>query len=132
MDTGVWAIGNAVIWWGSVPALMTTAYLAIRERFPALGVISLLGFGMWLCWAIKARPLVFMHYYFEAIPFVCIAMAYLGWRLWQTEDPRAHRFVRFTAIATGAWFFFYYPLLSAQPIPDWYFQWHLWLDRIWI
>ncbi|MDX1932756.1 MAG: phospholipid carrier-dependent glycosyltransferase [Capsulimonadales bacterium] len=131
-STGIWAIGNAVLWWTSVPVLAATALLAVRERIHALGVVSLLGFGMWLCWGIKARPLVFTHYYFEAIPFACIALAYLGWRLWQSGDESARRFVSTIAKLAGFWFIFYYPLLSAQPIPDWYFRLHLWLDRIWV
>ena len=133
-SSGIWAIGNAAIWWASVPALLCTGFLALQERRSSLAIVTLFGLGMWLAWGIKARPLVFMHYYFEAVPFICIALAYLGWRLWQAgkSQPSARRFVIVYASAVGTWFLFYYPLLSAYPVSDLYFRLHLWLDRIWI
>lgn len=78
MSVGIWAIGNAVIWWAYLPVLACTTYLARREKSAALGLVCLFGWGMWLAWGIKPRPLVFMHYLFEAIPFLCIALAYIG------------------------------------------------------
>jgi hypothetical protein len=35
-------------------------------------------------------------------------------------------------VALVAWFIFYYPLLSAYPISDWYYNQHLWLGRAWV
>jgi dolichyl-phosphate-mannose-protein mannosyltransferase len=131
-DTGIWAIGNAAVWWASVPALLCAAYLARKERNPALGIVSLLGFGMWLAWAIKPRPLDFMHYFFECVPFTCIALAYLGWRLYHSGDEVQRRFAVVFASAAATWFVFYYPLLSALTVPDGYFRLHIWLDRLWI
>jgi dolichyl-phosphate-mannose--protein O-mannosyl transferase len=87
---------------------------------------------MWLAWAIKPRPLDFMHYFFECVPFVCIALAYLGWRLYHSGDKAQRRFAVVFAGAAAAWFVFYYPLLSALTVPDAYFRLHIWLDRLWI
>ena len=130
--SGVWCIGNGVIWWTSVPALIGAIYFARREKNPALGVIALFGLGMWLAWGIKPRPLIFMHYYFECIPFVCLALAYIGARLWRSGDEEARQFVRTFAIAAIAWAIFFYPTLAAVPIPDWFFRSHIWFDRGWI
>lgn len=135
---GIWAIGNAFIWWATVPALFSAWYLAIRDKKSSLGAVALLGLGMWVCWGIKPRPLIFMHYLFEAIPFACMALAYLGWRFWESAKTnhapsRDNRwFVIFYGTAIVAWFIFYYPLLSSLPIPEWYFRMHLWLDRMWV
>jgi len=131
-DTGIWAIGNAAIWWASIPALLGAAYLARKERSAALGLVATLGLGMWLAWAIKPRPLDFMHYFFECVPFVCIALAYLGARLYHSGDILQRRFAIGFAVAAAAWFIFYYPLLSALTVPDAYFRLHIWLDRLWI
>jgi dolichyl-phosphate-mannose--protein O-mannosyl transferase len=65
-----------------------------------------------------------MHYYFECIPFACIALAYLGWRMWTSESGsfatrRLRRvFVAGYAAVLAGWFLFYYPLLSAYPVPN--------------
>ena len=167
---GVWCIGNAFLWWGSVPALLASAWFALRggllSRRPAggapaftpvaLGLVSLLGLGLWLLWGVKGRSLNFMHYMFEAIPFACLALAFLLVRIWDAapsahaeaatdaEDdetpaaPAAMAFdawrgaVAFFCALMLGWFVFYYPLLSALPIPHSFFQAHLWLGRPWI
>jgi dolichyl-phosphate-mannose--protein O-mannosyl transferase len=139
---GIWAIGNVFIWWASVPAFVTLLYMALREKgartvMPYLLLVAY-GVGLWLAWGVKSRALNFMHYYFECIPFACIALAYLGWRMWVSESGslatrRLRRvFVGGYAVALGAWFIFYYPLLSAYPISDWYYNQHLWLGRAWV
>jgi dolichyl-phosphate-mannose--protein O-mannosyl transferase len=140
--TGIWAIGNVLIWWASVPAFITLLYLAWREKGTGTVMPNLLlaayGIGLWLAWGVKSRALNFMHYYFECIPFACVALAYLGWRIWVSESgsPRARRlrrvFVAGYAVALVAWFLFYYPLLSAYPISEWYYGQHLWLGRNWV
>lgn len=129
---GIWAIGNAFIWWGGIPALICALYLAWREKRPALGVVVLFGLGMWLCWGIKPRPLIFMHYLFEAIPFFCIALSYIGWRIWDSRDETSRFLVQMYAGLITFWFIFYFPLLTALGIPDWYFRMHLWLDNLWV
>ena len=99
---GVWAIGNAFIWWLSVPALGYVGYLAWRDRLKSLGLITLMGFGLWLMWGVQPRPLLYMHYMFETIPFACIALAYIGYQLWNGESEGARAAdVTIPAAATG-------------------------------
>jgi dolichyl-phosphate-mannose-protein mannosyltransferase len=129
---GVWAIGNAAIWWASVPALVGAGYLGWTERNRALGLIALLGLGQWMMWGIEPRSLVFMHYYFESIPFACLALAYLACRLWDTGNVYVRLAVGVYAALAVAWFVFYYPLLSAYPISDAYYGAHLWFRPGWI
>jgi Gpi18-like mannosyltransferase len=80
--SGVWAIGNAFIWWTSIPALLYAAYFAWRDQAKALGVAAMLGIGLWAMWGVQPRPLLYMHYMFETIPFACIALAYIGYVFW--------------------------------------------------
>lgn len=153
--SGVWAIGNAFIWWASVPALGYIAFLAWRDRLKSLGMVSLLGFGLWAMWGVQPRPLLYMHYMFESIPFACIALAYIFYQMWNgesvepaSEDPLAaggeatvpmvlsRQHLRWLVIAhlvlIVAWFIFYYPLLAAIPIPWSYYNAHIWYSRAWI
>jgi hypothetical protein len=208
MVSGIWCIGNAAIWWGSVPAFLTLAFLGARyewrpskqfsiplgvvlggaigalaggpltghpgafavcgailggglapilswflnepngsstrdtprarHRIGPLTIIAALGLGQWLAWGVKERALDFMHYYFECIPFACIALAYIGVRMWTaeyaTESARriGRGFVVAYATAAVAWFIFYYPLLSGFPISEWYYGQHLWLGNAWV
>ncbi len=166
---GVWCVGNGPLWWASAPALFLGAFIAVRERRAGLGLASLMGLSLWLLWGVKSRPLNFMHYYFDTIPFACIALGYFLVRIWDymprhlalaDEDsaavtapslaepgrgnllylapapPRSLTPRRALVAAFGAnvvgWFISYYPLLSAYPISDKWFQKLLWLGRTWI
>lgn len=85
--SGVWAIGNAFIWWSAIPALLYAIFLAWRDQVKALGVCALLGLGLWVMWGVQPRPLLYMHYMFETIPFACIVLAYIGYLFWYGEVP---------------------------------------------
>jgi dolichyl-phosphate-mannose--protein O-mannosyl transferase len=155
---GVWAIGNAFIWWLSIPSLVYAGYLAWRDKLKSLGLITLMGFGLWLMWGVQPRPLLYMHYMFETIPFACMAIAYTCYLLWYGrpnfdnvvvppgESPSAaaraatppltvqgqRRLALVVAVLIGAWFIFYYPLLADVPISWDYYNPHLWNNRAWI
>ncbi|MGC4046195.1 MAG: phospholipid carrier-dependent glycosyltransferase [Armatimonas sp.] len=136
---GIVAIGNAGIWWASIPAMLVGSILAIREKRVELGLPALLATGLWLMWAVQGRSLVFQHYMLEGIPFVCILLSALGCLLWQrqeNDDTGALRLRRAIVGGYGAmivvWFVFWYPLLSAYPVTGKFFDLHLWLGRLWV
>ncbi|MBC8143347.1 MAG: phospholipid carrier-dependent glycosyltransferase [Armatimonadetes bacterium] len=140
---GIWCIGNAFVWWAILPTMAVAAWQAVRMRRTNLGFLALMGLGQWFCWLAKARGLNFLHYLFEIIPFVCIGLAYFLITLWNGVGKEKYGtnkpFVAYYRIGVAAyaglmvgWFIFYYPLLSAFPIPGWYSGWHFWLKLIWI
>lgn len=130
--TGIWAIGNAAIWWASIPVMLCAGFVAWREKSAALGLMVLMGLGQWLSWGIEPRPLIFMHYYLESIPFVCVALAYFLFRLWHSSEER-YRLIASTYLSLAiGWLIYYYPVLTAFPISPRYFQGHLWLGKPWI
>ena len=130
--SGIWAIGNAALWWASVPAFLGAGYLACREKSSALGFMVLLGLGQWLTWGIEPRPLVFMHYYFESMPYACVILAYFLYRMWNSREEK-YRLMASTYLSfVVGWFIYYYPLLTAYPVSPRYFQGHLWLGKPWI
>ncbi len=130
--SGIMCIGNVFIWWASIPALIIAVWRAQKEQHAGLGFIALLGLGLWLAWSLQPRPLVFLHYFFEALPFACIALGYFGAKLWTSRDAD----LRSMAAGYGAlilfWFGFFYPVLSALPVPQFYVQMHMWLGKLWI
>jgi dolichyl-phosphate-mannose-protein mannosyltransferase len=136
---GIVAIGNAGIWWASIPAMVIGGVLAVREKRAELGLCALLAAGLWLMWGVQKRSLIFQHYMLEAIPFVCILLSALGYLLWQkqeADDDGSLSLRRFVVgsygILTVAWFCFWYPLLSAYPVTGKFFDMHLWLGRLWV
>lgn len=145
--SGVWAMGNAFVWWASMPALAFVGYKGWLEKKPAFLLVALFGYGLWVMWGVQPRPLLYMHYMFESIPFACLALSLIGAWLWKDPEPDAPAepapvpalsrtarrgvVVTYAALVAG-WFVFYYPLLSALPIPWWFYQLHVWFGRAWI
>jgi Gpi18-like mannosyltransferase len=127
--SGIIAIGNPAIWWASIPALVGMAVLAVRRKLWAGLFLATMGLGLYLLWAVQPRPLVFMHYMFETIPFACLAIAYFVDRLWRHRDFQILGFAYLAAAALM--FVFWYPLWSGLPIPKPFYQMHLWLPT-WI
>ena len=117
--SAIFAVGNPALWWASVPAVATALGLAVREREPR-ALFAAAGFAcLWLPWGLSPRTLNFSHYLFEAIPYACLALALLLDRAWDTKHrPLAMGYVGLTV----ALFLFFYPVLSAYPIPyEWFY-----------
>jgi dolichyl-phosphate-mannose-protein mannosyltransferase len=130
---GIWSIGNCFVWWATIPVLAFVAYFAVRNRSTTYSMpfrlIALLGLGQWLIWAVQPRTLIFTHYLFEAIPFVCIGLAWFGVLLWQKGGY--WKGVIAYAVLTVLWWLFFYPLLSAYPVTMQFYGQHLWMGRLW-
>ena len=140
---GILAIGNAPIWWASVPAMLVGTILAIRERRADLGLMALLAAGLWLLWGRQGRSLIFQHYMLEAIPFVCVLLSYFGCLLWEKQavdgDERGDLDLNIRRVLLGLyaaaiplWFLFFYPILSAYPVSGSFYGAHLWLGKLWV
>lgn len=146
---GVWAIGNAFIWWATLPALIGSAIAARRLRDSRFALLALMGLGLWLMWGIQPRALMFMHYMLPTIPFVCLAVAAFCHHSWQpdasVEDGsdrastapifrqglRRAGVVTYLGLVVG-WFVFYYPLLTSSLVPLPFFKLHIWFGDIWL
>jgi dolichyl-phosphate-mannose-protein mannosyltransferase len=132
---GILSIGNCFIWWATIPVLAFSAYFATigrtsKDTQRAFRMIALLGLGQWLIWAIQPRTLIFTHYLFEAIPFVCIALAWFGVVLWHKGGY--WRSVGIYAGLVVLWWLFFYPLLSNYPVSMPYYGKHLWMGKLWV
>jgi dolichyl-phosphate-mannose--protein O-mannosyl transferase len=119
--TVIWAIGNVLVWWASVPAL-----LAVTMRAPFL---TWMGLGWWIAWGLQPRAHLYMPYLLPMIPFACIAIALL---LAEVAKRRPLRIVShvYPILAIG-WFAFFYPVLTGWPIPESGYSRYLWLKDQW-
>jgi dolichyl-phosphate-mannose--protein O-mannosyl transferase len=144
--SGIWCIGNGPLWWLSVPALVVALCVHNRRhvssshgRVGPLVQIAAFGLGQWPVWGAMPRSVDFMTDYLECIPFACLAIAYVGYRIWFStscgrEWQRIHRgAVVAYAAAVILWAVFYYPLLSAYPVSGWFYSQHLlWRGNGWV
>ena len=123
------ALGNPLLWWAGLPALLAAVPLWRRERRP-WAAVALVGYGsVYLPWALVPR-LTFIYHYFTAVPFLVVALAGAFDRFRET-DLGARRLgpVRVAQalpalflLGCGALFCLYFPVLSGAPTDAAYVQ----------
>jgi dolichyl-phosphate-mannose-protein mannosyltransferase len=127
---GIVALGNPVIWWSSVPAVLWALATGWSHRDPRR-LFAGAGFCfLYLPWSLSPRTLNFSHYLFEALPYACLALGTLLDRAW---DGRRARVARGYVVLAAAAFLFFLPLLTAFPVAQdlWAFRFP-WGARLWI
>ncbi len=123
------ALGNPLLWWAGIPALLAAAYLWQREH-PRWAGLVLAGYGsVYLPWVLVPR-LTFIYHYFTAVPFLVIALCGVFFLL-ETHPPFSRSLVLpgglccrgstlLLIVFTGgclALFALYFPVISGSPIP---------------
>ena len=114
----IMAVGNVIVWWSSIPALIFTAYRWIRRRDwrGPEGVILagfLFTYGPWLVQNTD-RAAVFIFYLLPTVPFMMLALGYVAVSIGRTWEARA-AIGLFAALAIG-YFAYFYPVLAQAPI----------------
>ena len=125
---GIVNLGNPVIWWASIPAVLALPYFVLRHRsFPA--AVLLVGYlTQYLPWSRVTRVL-FLYHYFGALIFAILALAFVLVRMQRAGPVRLDLFGSRHVIPTG-WlvpaflvlvvvaFAYFYPVWTALPISD--------------
>ena len=125
---GIINLGNPIIWWASIPAVLSLPYFVLRHRsFPA--AVILVGFmTQYLPWAHITRVL-FLYHMFGGLIFMILALAFVLVRMQQAGPIRVDFFgdrwilptrylvPGFLALAVLA-FLFFYPVWTGLPISD--------------
>ena len=115
---GIVALGNPALWWASVPVTLWALGSGLKERDPRRLFCALGFYCLYLPWGVSPRKLNFSHYLLEALPYACLALGVLLDRLW---DGR-HRYLARAYVGVAvALFAFFFPVLTAFPIPAWLF-----------
>jgi dolichyl-phosphate-mannose--protein O-mannosyl transferase len=112
----VLATGNPFVWWLAIPALVYVAAMIRRagllsaEGFVVVGFLA--GYLPWVL--VLRRTPSFSYYMLPAVPFMCLAMAYVAERIRSTRTGRG--LIAGFAATTVALFAFYYPVLAGVPV----------------
>jgi len=95
-SAALYGVGNLVIWWLGVPAMLFTAVMAYRRRSLALGLIAIGFAAQWIPWARIDRA-AFQYHYYTALPFVIMGLAYFVAELWHGASRRTWLLARVAA-----------------------------------
>jgi dolichyl-phosphate-mannose-protein mannosyltransferase len=132
----VLALGNPVLWWVAVPALVVSLWQWLARRDWRFAVPVLAVAAVWLPWfRLDDRP-IFSFYAVALVPFSCMAVAMvagvvLGPAQHDADGPAARRVTGAAAIvvllaAVITCFAFFWPIWTHELITH-----EQWLRRIW-
>jgi dolichyl-phosphate-mannose-protein mannosyltransferase len=109
-------MGNPLVWWTSLPALMYLGLQVARRRRNDAAVVALTGVAVLyipflLVTGVRSAP--FLHDILPSVPFMCLALATVavGWK-----NPFSRWLVAGFAMGAVALFAFFYPILTAVPL----------------
>ncbi|MPZ71583.1 MAG: hypothetical protein GEU71_19015, partial [Actinobacteria bacterium] len=124
----IMAFGSPFVWWSSLLALVFVGYRWIRARSIGSpeGVILGAFFFTYVPWLVQptGRAAVFLFYLLPAVPFMCLALAYVAVRIGDSTEARLA--IGIFAAATIASFVYFMPLALNRPISE-----DQWRSRIW-
>ena len=131
-------LGTPAIWWASIPALVTSAWLWVSRRdWRAAAVLAGTGVGL-LPWFATPDRTMFFFYALPALPFLILAITLCaGLALGDGHVNSGRRL--WGAVAVGAYallvvvnFFYLYPALAAKVIPYTNLQARMWFGSWWL
>jgi dolichyl-phosphate-mannose--protein O-mannosyl transferase len=124
----VLALGNPIIWWAGLLAVMHQAWQWLAKRDYRAMVIVVGWAAGWVPWLLFQQRTIFTFYAVVMAPFLCMALARSCISILDSSPERGPRFAIVTSLALSAlvisWAF--YPLWVGQSIP--YSTWSL---RMW-
>jgi len=131
------SIGTPTLWWGATIAIFVLLFMwALRRDWRAGAILA--GFaGGYLPWFNYQHRTIFSFYEVAFVPFVALAVTYvLGLGIGGPKaSPRRRKIGLLVAgifvIATVACFAFFYPIYTAQVIPQPQWQLRMWFPS-WI
>ncbi len=108
----IYDAGNPILFWLALPAAAIVGGLAVRLRSATLGVVALAMLAQYVAWIPISRVLFFYHF-FTVLPFYLLCLAIGMALLWERRRSAVLVFGVVAALA----FVFFYPFVSALPIP---------------
>ncbi len=125
LTSSIVCMGNPLIWWFSIPALVAGIIFAIKRKDKYMVVPIFGALFQYIPWMV-VRRMTFIYHYFSAIPFIIIIMVYLLKIFSEYGGKSAKRTVYVYLILTALLFIMFYPILSGVVVPRWYASFLQW------
>ena len=126
VERGVLLVGNPAIMWGGLVALAACLWDGVKERNPALLTVSGLYIFSQGIWMVIPKKIGFYYYYYFPGLFLTLLLAAAFHHNYRREErwiPAA-----FLVLSFGL-FAYFYPIISAAPLPnDRAFEHWMWLS----
>lgn len=121
----VFAMGNPLIWWAFLPAIVFVGSRWRDGKFRSISLgLVLLGFlGQWLPWFASPR-IAFLYHFLPSLPFGVLAVAYALAQLLRNQRLLVVGYLAAVVIV----FVYFYPQYSALTVSRDFAEQHYWLS----
>lgn len=117
----IYGMGNPILWWLGIPAIIFTAYYALKKRDWKLGIIVIGYLTFWLPWA-RAPRIMFLYHYLPSVPFFCIALTYCLSKI-------SNKYLTFSILGlVFVSFAYFYPIWVGIHLPKTLVNQYFWLS----
>lgn len=126
-------LGNPLIMWGGLLALVACAYGVVRDRSREGFLVLFFYLGLFASWMIIPRKVSFYYYYYPAGMVLSMSMAYLFF-CWDRRKKAAggKPIARWVVLGlAAALFIYFFPILSGMKVQGDDFRQYMWSNR-WI
>jgi dolichyl-phosphate-mannose--protein O-mannosyl transferase len=132
-SSAITSLGNPLVWWGAAAAVFYLVYRLARYREWQVGLILTGLAAGYLPWLLYINRTIFQFYSIAFEPYLILALTFaIGLIIGRSTDPRWRRvrglwivgiYLAFVVLVSA----FFYPIWTAQTIPFWFWQIHMWL-----
>ncbi len=114
-------LGNPAVWWVGFACIFFAVERAIRAKDLAAIFISTMFFFSWIPYVFISR-LTFIYHFYIAVPFLCLASAYVINKYWNTKLGKIATILYFVVVIVL--FGVFYDVISGTPAPA------SWIDKL--
>ncbi|WP_082967308.1 phospholipid carrier-dependent glycosyltransferase [Paenibacillus oryzae] len=118
MKSTIVAMGNPLIWWTGIFAMLLTIYVSVKRRDKGIYMLWIAFLAQYVPWMLVTRE-TFLYHYFAMVPFVILSIIYI-FKHMEEQKPWFHKVRKGYIIAAVALFVLFYPALSGLTVPKAY------------
>lgn len=123
LTSSIVTIGNPLIWWTGIFALIAAVYFSIRRRDKSVYMLWIAFLSQYIPWMLVPRE-TFLYHYFAMVPFMILGIVYVV-KLFEEKFPRLS-YLKYVYVAGAAvLFILFYPVLSGMTVNVDYVNWGL-------
>ncbi|WP_158629966.1 phospholipid carrier-dependent glycosyltransferase [Cohnella sp. AR92] len=123
------AIGNPLIWWGGLAAMLAAWVIGLLRRSRIVLVIAVMYLSFYVPWMVSPRSITFLYHYFPMVPLLILSIVWIL-RFAEQEWPRFGKALSALTLAGAAFLcVWFYPIYTGLTISrEWMNFGIRWLD----
>lgn len=115
MAQSIAAIGNPLIWWGGLLAMLASWWIGWQRRDRIVLTIAVMYASFYVPWMVAPRSITFLYHYFPMVPLLILSIVWMM-RYWEERDLRGYRKTTAFVVCAAGLFVWFYPVLTGITI----------------